>query len=55
MPSGSRVKSVDILCSKCTIPKLYPLQNTNVYPVIMTKFLLDGGDGFEMFLVCVSL
>uniref|UniRef100_A0A1L8DPM1 5'-nucleotidase n=2 Tax=Nyssomyia neivai TaxID=330878 RepID=A0A1L8DPM1_9DIPT len=47
---GERVESVNVLCSSCSQPKYSPLNNQQNYNVIMTNFLKDGGDGYDMFL-----
>lgn len=49
--NGSRVESVNIMCNSCNVPKFYPLIKTRQYGVILTTFLLNGGDGYDIFLV----
>lgn len=51
-PPGHRVKSLYIRCANCPAPKYYKLcphhnGNTN-YTIIVTTYLLNGGDGFSM-------
>lgn len=48
MPEGSRVVSVDVRCASCTVPSYSPLNFTQYYKVIVTQFLVDGGDGHIM-------
>ncbi|KAL7735758.1 hypothetical protein ACLKA6_020007 [Drosophila palustris] len=48
MPEGSRVVSVDVRCASCTVPSYSPLSETEYYKVIVTQFLLEGGDGHIM-------
>jgi len=48
MPEGSRVVSAEVRCASCTVPSYSPLNDTEYYKVIVTQFLLDGGDGHIM-------
>lgn len=54
-PNGSRVESVNVMCNTCNVPKFYPLSKTRQYGVLLTTFLLYGGDGFDMFMVCYNI
>lgn len=44
-PVGHRVQSVEALCAECEVPNYSPLVNDKMYNIIVSKFLLDGGDG----------
>uniref|UniRef100_L7M9C2 Putative salivary ecto-5'-nucleotidase/apyrase n=1 Tax=Rhipicephalus pulchellus TaxID=72859 RepID=L7M9C2_RHIPC len=46
-PPRSRVVSVDILCTNCTVPVYKPLEPCEVYKVVTTDFVARGGDGFK--------
>ena len=47
-PVGSRVSSLQILCSNCSVPVMEPVRDELWYRVAMPDFLADGGDGFTM-------
>lgn len=40
-PAGSRVKSVEILCTYCDIPVFEPLQNDKIYNIITVDYWLE--------------
>lgn len=50
-PSGSRVESVQTLCTECSVPRFFDLDKSRTYKVIISSFLNEGGDGFDMFTV----
>lgn len=50
-PSGSRVELVQTLCTECEVPRFYDLDISKTYKVIISSFLNEGGDGFDMFTV----
>lgn len=52
---SDRVISVDVLCSDCTVPKYEKLDINRVYGLILSKFLYEGGDGFNMFAVSIYI
>lgn len=45
-PVGKRVVSLDILCTRCEIPKYEPLDPEKVYKVVLSSFVARGGDGY---------
>ncbi|XP_040921150.1 5'-nucleotidase [Toxotes jaculatrix] len=47
-PPGHRVKSLSILCTKCRVPHYEPVQDEEVYKVVLPSYLVKGGDGFSM-------
>uniref|UniRef100_A0A131Z6S1 5'-nucleotidase n=1 Tax=Rhipicephalus appendiculatus TaxID=34631 RepID=A0A131Z6S1_RHIAP len=47
LPPNSRVVSVHILCTNCTVPVYKPLEKCDVYRVVTTDFVARGGDGFK--------
>lgn len=49
-PIGDKVVSVKILCNKCIVPKYLPLDEDEVYPVIVPSYTAAGKDGFTMLL-----
>lgn len=53
--SGSRVESVQTLCTECEVPRFYDLDISKTYKVIISSFLNEGGDGFDMFMVRSSV
>ncbi|XP_017868238.1 PREDICTED: protein 5NUC-like isoform X1 [Drosophila arizonae] len=48
MPEGQRVTSALVLCAQCSVPSYSKLNETDFYNVIVTDFLLNGGDGFNL-------
>ncbi|XP_062592437.1 5'-nucleotidase-like [Saccostrea cucullata] len=47
-PVNQRVVDVQAICSDCNIPKYEPLNNNKMYGVILTNFILSGGDGYTV-------
>ncbi|KAJ8023878.1 5'-nucleotidase [Holothuria leucospilota] len=47
-PAGSRVLSVEVKCSNCSVPDYEPLQVNKVYKIIIPTYLAGGGDGYTM-------
>ncbi|CAJ1077730.1 '-nucleotidase [Xyrichtys novacula] len=47
-PPGNRVKSLDILCTKCRVPKYEAVDDEMIYKVVLTSYMVTGGDGFSM-------
>uniref|UniRef100_A0A8C1C938 5'-nucleotidase n=1 Tax=Cyprinus carpio carpio TaxID=630221 RepID=A0A8C1C938_CYPCA len=45
---GNRVKSVNMLCTECRVPRYEPLNPKKVYKVVLPSYLVDGGDGYSM-------
>lgn len=45
-PVGSRVISTKVLCAACDIPTYVPLQEDKMYNVIVSSYLVNGGDGY---------
>lgn len=48
-PEGSRVVHAEARCGYCLLPKYEPLNLTAEYSIIMSEYLYQGGDGFDMF------
>ena len=46
--SGSRVVSVQALCTNCTVPKYEDLDVNKVYKIVTNSFMASGGDGFTV-------
>ncbi|XP_017836103.1 protein 5NUC-like [Drosophila busckii] len=44
--AGNRVVSVLVRCAECIAPSYSPLNTTAEYNIVVTDFLLRGGDGF---------
>lgn len=47
-PAQNRIISLETLCSDCEVPKYERYDMNRVYGVILSSFLYDGGDGFNM-------
>ncbi|CAM4694675.1 unnamed protein product [Leuciscus chuanchicus] len=45
---GNRVKSVNVLCTDCRMPRYEPLNPKKLYKVVLPSYLVDGGDGYTM-------
>ncbi|XP_012679397.2 5'-nucleotidase isoform X2 [Clupea harengus] len=45
---NNRVKSINILCTGCRVPRYEPLEDDAAYKVVMPSYLVDGGDGYTM-------
>lgn len=46
--SGSRVVSLEVLCTACRVPAYVPLQMDEIYNVTLPSYMLFGGDGYHM-------
>ncbi|CAL9691934.1 unnamed protein product [Knipowitschia caucasica] len=47
-PPFSRVRSLLMLCTRCRVPVFEPVQDQEVYKVVMPSYMVSGGDGFHM-------
>lgn len=47
-PSGKRVMSLHLLCTKCRVPKYEPVVLDQVYKLVLPSYMVNGGDGFSM-------
>ena len=47
-PPRSRVISVDVRCLECLAPAYSPLDNNHIYSILVSTFILGGGDGYTM-------
>ncbi|NXI68508.1 5NTD nucleotidase, partial [Anseranas semipalmata] len=45
---GSRVVSIEVLCTACRVPAYVPLQMDEIYNVTLPSYMLFGGDGYHM-------
>ncbi|KAJ7417791.1 Snake venom 5'-nucleotidase [Pitangus sulphuratus] len=45
---GSRVVSLEVLCTACRVPTYIPLQMDEIYNVTLPSYMLFGGDGYHM-------
>ncbi|XP_059698498.1 5'-nucleotidase isoform X2 [Haemorhous mexicanus] len=45
---GSRVVSLEVLCTACRVPAYVPLQMDGIYNVTLPSYMLFGGDGYTM-------
>ncbi|XP_065065306.1 snake venom 5'-nucleotidase-like isoform X2 [Rhopilema esculentum] len=48
-PEGSRVAGCRVRCAQCRVPKYEPINKTTVYKVILSSFIADGGDNYQVF------
>ncbi|XP_019539981.3 protein 5NUC-like [Aedes albopictus] len=48
-PPGQRVSSVEARCARCTTPSFAPLYDYDRYKIIISQFIWEGGDGYDMF------
>lgn len=47
-PVNSRVVSIDVICTDCLVPEYRPLDETQIYKIIMPSFIANGGDGYAI-------
>lgn len=47
-PPGSRLSRLDIVCTKCRVPRFEPVQDQEVYTLVLPSYLVAGGDGYSM-------
>lgn len=47
--TGERLVDARVLCGDCDVPEYSPIVDTKMYKIVVTSFLVEGGDGFEMF------
>lgn len=47
-PNGSRVVSVEVLCSDCEVPEYQPLELNKTYGVVLPHTLTGGNEGYSM-------
>ncbi|XP_072218766.1 snake venom 5'-nucleotidase-like [Leuresthes tenuis] len=45
---GHRVRSLEVLCTRCRVPLYEPVQDEALYKVVLPSYLVNGGDGFSM-------
>ncbi|XP_063773036.1 5'-nucleotidase [Pseudophryne corroboree] len=45
---GQRVVRLEVICTKCRVPKYVPVQMDEVYKVVLPDYIAKGGDGFSM-------
>lgn len=47
-PYDNRVSAVTVRCTECNIPRMVPLEDDNIYKMVVTSFIGGGGDGYGM-------
>lgn len=47
-PIGSRVVSIKIKCRVCDVPTYEDFNSTATYRILLSSFLVKGGDGYHM-------
>ncbi|XP_061193247.1 5'-nucleotidase-like [Saccostrea echinata] len=47
-PENQKVVDVKVLCADCVVPKYVPLNDDKMYGIIVSNFLLSGGDGYTV-------
>lgn len=47
-PEGQRIVDVKVICSECEVPEYLPLDNDKFYDIVLSNYLLNGGDGYTM-------
>lgn len=52
--SFDRVTSVEVLCGECEVPKYSKIDPMIKYKIIITSFIHEGGDGFDMLKVILG-
>ncbi|XP_044249208.1 protein 5NUC [Drosophila takahashii] len=46
-PKGERITEIRALCSACQIPHYEPVETDKYYGIVLTSFLLNGGEGYS--------
>ena len=44
-----RVVSASVRCLECAVPRYLPLDEDQEYSILLSEFLIGGGDGYSMF------
>lgn len=47
-PPGSRLRRLDLVCTRCQVPRYEPVQDQEVYTLALPSYLVAGGDGYSM-------
>uniref|UniRef100_A0A182N6C7 Apyrase n=1 Tax=Anopheles dirus TaxID=7168 RepID=A0A182N6C7_9DIPT len=47
-PPLERVVRVEVRCARCQVPTYEPLNEAALYRVLLSQFLYEGGDGYDM-------
>ncbi|XP_075718221.1 5'-nucleotidase [Rhinoderma darwinii] len=45
---GERVVRLQVICTKCRVPRYIPVQMDEVYKIVLPAYIAEGGDGFSM-------
>ena len=45
---GQRVTSLTIRCLECEVPTYLPVEEEEIYNVLIGTFLIKGGDGYDV-------
>lgn len=48
-PGPSRIVSLLLRCGDCTVPTFKPVDMDANYTILMSEFLANGGNNFELF------
>ncbi|XP_074644941.1 snake venom 5'-nucleotidase-like [Tubulanus polymorphus] len=46
--NGHRVVNVEVRCSECLVPRYQPLELNRSYKVLLSDYMVKGGDGYSM-------
>ncbi|CAG2118853.1 unnamed protein product, partial [Medioppia subpectinata] len=47
-PDFERVAKVLVRCANCTVPEYRPLDDNELYKLVVPQYIADGGDGYQM-------
>lgn len=47
-PLYSRVVEALAICQNCSVPVFEPIDKTTMYRIILSNFILEGGDSYSM-------
>ncbi|XP_074644485.1 5'-nucleotidase-like [Tubulanus polymorphus] len=47
-PIGQRFVKAKVRCAKCLIPKFEPLDQNEIYSILLPSYIVKGGDGYTM-------
>ena len=45
---GQRVTSLTVRCLECEVPTYFPVEEEEIYHVLLNTFVIKGGDGYDV-------
>lgn len=47
-PFGHRLVSIKVRCQNCDVPKYNPLNNKEIYRIVLPSFIVGGGNNYTV-------